>query len=868
MARFSVSALVSLAIGLAATWIGVRGAGPVPPLNAVLSPTVGLWINAVDDLPAEASADIPGLTDAVQIQYDRRSVPHIFAATDLDAIRALGYVVARDRLFQLELQSRAGEGTLTELVDEVALVADQETRRLGMPRAAQQRLASLDTAGTLHRVLQAYADGINAYRTSLSTAQYPVEYKLLQKAPREWLPIHSLHLLNRMGYTLAHAPIELDLLQARALVGEQAARAVWDASSPVQEPIQPAPRTAPREELTPLPAPGAPDTVAARLVASLTDGIDAGFATHPPGGAAPPPARVVAGHGRSPLRWARDAGLSPEDRFVQQQERAFASNNWAVAPARSASGLALLAGDPHLELTLPSIWYEVHLVVPGVMDVGGVTIPGLPGVTIGFTRAFAWSFTNTGADVMDFWRETVNDPARPTAYELDGKLQPFVDTRIETYRNKSGRIIATDTVRYTHRGPLAKQGREWLSMRWTVLEAGQELLGFYAGLRATTAQSFLDSLATYYTAPAQNMIVADTSGTIAIRSTGRHPIRADSGRGSDILDGRTRMADWIGFRPIQRYPQSVNPAQGYLASANQEPIDPAFDPLYLGVDPHYEIWRALQVNRLLRADRAVTPDAMRRYQTDPGSVRADRLVPAFVHAARTRLAAGDTTATLKAAEAMLGAWDRRYTRDNTGARLFETALGRAMTLIWDEFIPEGSQTPLVRPSESRLLQLIADSVSPWWDDRRTTDVREDRDRLLARALVTAYDTLRTEFGDPTSTPWTWGRVAPAQPRHLLQLAGFAAPEVPIDGGRGTLNPSIGSRRANFGASWRMVVELDRTPRIMATYPGGQSGNPASPRYLDRLPLWGRGTLDTVFVPRTPADFPATAVRARLTLRAR
>lgn len=850
MVRFSFAAVALLALGLATTWIGVRGAGPLPPLNAVLSPSVGLWINATDDLPANASADIPGLTGPVDIRYDRRSVPHIFATTDLDAIRALGYVVARDRLFQLELQARAGEGTLTELVGEAALPADQETRRLGMPRAAEQRFGRLDTAGTLFGVLQAYADGINAYRASLNTARYPVEYKLLQKAPREWLPIHSVHLLNRMGYTLAHSPIELDLLQARALVGEQAARAFWDAPSPVQEPIQPAPRQAPRELLGALPEPGAPDSAAVRLVASLTAGRDA------------------AGGGSSSLRWARDAGRTPEERFTLQQERAFASNNWAVAPSRSASGLALLAGDPHLELTLPSIWYEVHLVVPGSMDVGGVTIPGLPGVTIGFTRAVAWSFTNTGADVMDFWRETVNDPSRPTAYELDGKLESFVDTRIETYRNKGGAVIATDTVRYTHRGPLSRQGKEWLSMRWTVLEAGDELLGFYAGLRATSAAAFLDSLAAYYTAPAQNMIVADTGGNIAIRSTGRHPVRADSGRGTDLFDGRTRATDWIGFRPVERYPQSVNPAQGYLASANQQPIDPLYDALYLGVDPHFEIWRALQINRLLRTDSAVTPEAMRRYQTDPGSVRADRLVPAFVHAARTRMTAGDTSRSLAAAETMLGAWDRRYTRDNTAARLFETALGEALGMLWDEFIPDGSTSPRVRPSESRLLQLLADSTSAWWDHRRTADLREDRDRVLAAALASAYDTLRVEFGDPASTPWTWGRVAPARPRHLLHLDGFAAPETPIDGGRGTLNPSIGSSRANFGASWRMVAELDRTPRILATYPGGQSGNPASPRYLDRLPRWASGALDTVLVPRTPADLAASDVRARLTLRPR
>ncbi len=222
------SGLALLVLGAATTWAGTQGVGAVPPLNALLSPSVGLWINAQNDLPASAAANIPGLGDSVSIRYDSRSVPHIFAASELDAIRALGYVVARDRLFQLEVQSRAGEGTLTELVGDVALPADQETRHLGMPRAAEANLKTLEPTGKLAQVLQAYADGINAYRASLTSAQLPVEYKLLHTTPREWKPVHSLHLLNRMGYTLAHAPVELDLLRARATIGDAAARAIFD----------------------------------------------------------------------------------------------------------------------------------------------------------------------------------------------------------------------------------------------------------------------------------------------------------------------------------------------------------------------------------------------------------------------------------------------------------------------------------------------------------------------------------------------------------------------------------------------------------------------------------------------------------------
>ena len=839
--RRLVTAALCAAVGTGTTYGGVAGAGPLPPLGGLLSPAVGLWANAVDDLPAEATSRIPSLDGTVDVRYDSRSVPHIFATTDADAMRALGYVTARDRLFQLEIQSRAGEGTLTELVGDAALPADQETRRLGMPRSAERKWRDIGESTPSGKLLLAYAEGVNAYRTALSPKQWPMEYKLLNRAPREWLPLHSVHVLNRMGYTLARGPGELELLEARALVGDAAANALMEENSPVQEPIQPMNRNAARVALSAITAPGAPDSMAARMVASLRSTPSA------------------ATTGMTPLSWLKDADPTVE------QARAFASNNWAVAPSRSANGHAMLAGDPHLELTLPSIWYEVHIVVPGSFEIGGVSIPGLPGVPIGYSRAVAWSATNTGADVMDFWREKVDTDTAPTAYELDGVMTKFADTRIETYRDKVGHIIDTDTIYYTHRGPMQRQGREWLSMRWTVLESGKELEGYFAAFHATSAPAFLDSMARYYQAPAQNFITADTSGTIMIRSTGRYPVRTDSGRGTEVREGWFTKNDWIGDWPVARYPQGKNPAQGYLASANQQPIDPQQDALYLGPDPNFEIWRALQINRLLRADSTVTVDEMRGFHTNPGSVRADLLVPALVAAARARIAAGDTSRSLKAAEALLSSWDRQYTRANTGARLFETAVGQTTARLYDEFIPAKSQTRVVTPSESRLLQLLADSANAWWDDRRTSDVREDRNVILAQALRAAYDTLVTEYGDPAKTPWTWGRVAPAKPNHLLRLVGFAAPEMPIDGGRGTLNPSVSSKRANFGASWRMVVEMDTAPRIHAVYPGGQSGNPASSRYLDRYAMWANGQLDSVRTPRSAKDLAASDTRAVLTL---
>lgn len=838
--RQLIGSALALVTGVGSTWISVKGAGPLPPLGNLLDPGRGVWTAVTQpDLDSTATAAIPGLDAPVDIRYDQRSVPHIFARSETDAYRALGYVVARDRLFQIELQTRAGEGTLTELVGPAALPLDQQTRRLGMPRSAERRLATIDTASLTYRVLAAYADGVNAYRATVTTTTRPIEYKLLNTMPREYLPIHAMHLFNRMGFTLANDPLELEYLKTRALVGDAAAKGIFDVDSPVQEPIQPTAANAPRDLPIDQPAPGAPDTLAARLIAELTRRPGASVSTIDWRGADPSEAREL---------------------------RARASNNWAVAPGKSANGHAMLAGDPHLELTLPSIWFEVHLVVPGVVDVGGVTIPGIPGVTIGYTPRFAWSFTNTGSDVMDFWRETVDNPGAPTTYELDGKPVPFVDTRIERYSTGSGVLLGVDTVRYTHRGPMNREGTQWLSMRWTVLEATTELTSFLQAVRAPSAPAFLDSMARYYQAPAQNMIVADTLGTIAIRSTGRFPIRADSGRGVDVHDGRTSRSDWIGDWPVTWYPQAQNPAQGYLASANQEPIDPAVKRPYLGVDRHYEIWRALQINKLMRETRTVTRDQMGAWHTDPGSVRADRLVPYLLRAASVRLSAGDTSTSLRKASALLTSWDRRYTRENTGARLFETAFGVARRLTVDELVPAGKSDRVTMPSEAWQLALMADSTSAWWDDRSTAGVVESRDQILARALATAYDSLVVQFGDPATAPWSWSKTNPARVLHLLRLPGFSVETLGINGGRGTLNPSAGSSYgSNFGSSWRMVVELSAPLRVRAVYPGGQSGNPGSARYADRLALWANGQLDSVRTPRAPDEILAADLRARLTL---
>lgn len=824
---FRLRLLAAAASFGAVSYAGARAVGPLPPLGPFLDPAHGVWSLARSAaLPARHEAVLPGLAAAVQVLVDDRGVPHVFAASEEDAWRAQGYLVARDRLFQMELQTRAAAGTLAELLGARAVEADRADRRRGFPWAAERTLAGLDSNALVARAARAYAEGVNAWIAGMSGADLPLEYRLLSARPARWRPVDTFYLFLQMALTLAWGDETLEKLQVRGLVGAAAAEALFPRNSPIQEPIQPNGEGAPRYEFVRLPPPGPPDRDA--LVAAERHAA----------------ADLALGWARPP-RWAGGDAIG--------------SNNWVVAPARTAAGHALLAGDPHLELSLPSVWYEIHLNVAGTLDVAGVTFPGAPGVIIGFNREVAWSFTNTGADVRDHYVEKVDDEAQPTRYLLDGAWRPL-EARIEVVRGRRGEALATDTVRFTHRGPLAREGSRWVSTRWTAFESGNPGEDFLRLDRARSVAEWLEGWKEYVGA-AQNGVAADRQGTVAIRSTGKFPLRPGGGRGDELRDGTASGNDWLGYLPLEAYPFALNPAQRFLASANQQPVDPRANPAYFGVN-WYSPWRAIRINQLLRADSAVTPEAMRRYQTDARSARADAFVPWLLAAA--------ADAALRPAAALLARWDHSYTRENRAAVLFDATMAALTSLVWDELIPaaqrgDSTARPVAVPEEAVLLGLLEDSTSAWWDRAGTPQV-ERRDAILAEALRRGLARTLRDHGPIEGDGWRWDRAHGANLYHLLRLPALSALDLPVQGGPATLTPSPG--RGTHGASWRMVVELGPEVRAWAVYPGGQSANPASPWYLDRLPHWLAGTLDTVLFPGRPEELSAARVRTKLTLNPR
>jgi penicillin amidase len=821
-----VSGVLGAALLGGAVWIGARATGTVPPLGALLDPVHGVWALASHaELPRAARAAIPSLRDSVDVRYDDRGVPHIFATNELDALRALGYVVARDRLFQLELQTRAAAGTLTELVGDRALDADREAREIGLPWGAQRKFAAVKPGAPTMRAMEAYADGVNAYIDHMSAGDLPLEYRLLNRSPQRWRPEHTMLLLVRMGYTLAWSGFELDRTRIEARIGRAATDALFPRDAYIQEPIQPNGQRSARVDAAHVPPPH-PDTAAAAL------------------------AKVLAVLGRS--------SADPSEAVV-------GSNSWAVAPGRSANGHALLANDPHLDLSLPSTWYEAHLVVPDSLDAYGVTFPGAPSIALGLNRDVAWGSTNVGADVTDYYIETVNDARAPVDYMVDGQWRHLTRS-IEEYRGPRGELIATDTIRYTHRGPMTRAGEKWISQRWMVLEPTADFEAFRLAPHAHSIREFFDAMS-LFESPAQNFIAADRAGHIGVRSTGRYPVRPGDGRGDRLFDGSKSANDWTQWIVSSAAPQSQDPPQGYLASANQEPADPRVYPAYLG-NEWPSPWRAMQINTLLRADSAVTPDAMRRFQTDPASARANLFVPLFLAAAASELGAGRGDAELKRAAALLGEWDRRFTPENHRAVLFEAAMRELARYTWDELAEDSANTNVpanrrvATPNEHVLYALTLDPDNVWWD-RRATPLRETRDAILATALGAALARTETLRGPATGDKWTWSRVRFANIWHPLHLAALSALELPMQGGVETLSPSSGD--GTHGASWRLVADLGTPVKAWGIYPGGQSANPVSSHYRDHIETWRRGALDSLRIPATAQALHAEHLAATLVL---
>ncbi len=703
---------------------------------------------------------LTGLSATAQVLRDGHGVIRIEAQSLADLFFAQGVVHAQERLWQMEFQRRLGAGRLAEVLGPAALETDKFMRALGVYRAARAAYRALSPE--IRDQLDAYVAGINAYLAA--NPPLPLEFRLLGFRPEPWTPEDALVWAKVMSWELSKN-YEEELTRYRLL-----ARGLTKAR--INELMPPYPEDAP----TVL------KSVAAR----------------------PAPADEK----------QAETLLAADRAFFPHLE---ASNNWVLAPQRTATGGALLANDPHLRLTAPSVWILMDLKAPGFHAVGA-SFPGLPGIVIGRNDHVAWGVTNMGADVQDLY---VLEEA-PGGYRYRGEVRPY-RVRREVIRVR-GRSPVELRVRETVYGPVISDvvqvpGAKPLALRWVSLDPGDTTLEAFLRLnRARNWEAFKAALR-YYVAPSQNFVYADREGNIGYIAPGRIPIRKPGHTGAYPVPG-TGAWDWQGWIPFEALPQVYNPPEGYIVTANHKPV-PKDYPYLLGVD-WAEPFRAERIETLIRSRPRHDLKSLQAIQLDEVSLLYWAFRPVL-----ERLRPKSERA--RAWQERLLAWD-----GDTGAKSEEAS-------VFEAWYTELSRLPEAEVGERYWKEPRYLLRAMLRGDAACTARGVGCLEFAAEALEAALARLGLEVKP-------WGQLHPAVFAHLVmskdpRLRRLFERRVAHGGDRYTVNVGIyrpEDFRMYWGPSYRELVDLAHPERSLFIHPMGQSGNVMSRHYADLLPLWARG----------------------------
>jgi penicillin amidase len=756
----------------------------------------------------DGTVKVAGLGAKVEIIRDDHGIPHIIAASRADAVFGLGYAEAQDRLWQMEFERRFIQGRLAEMLGRPALDIDVYTRTLGLYRLAGQSLAGLTPQSRM--LLDAYAAGVNAFLKT-HKGPLPVEFALMGVTPEPWRPADSVAVLKLMELNLSGDAFgELARAQlAQHLTKQQI------------------------EDLFP-PAPG-------ELANKLPDYFMQIFA-HP---------------GKMAAREIPDTT---------------ASNNWVVSGARSTSGSPLLANDPHLSLTIPSIWYLAHMAWPGE-DVVGAALAGGPGVTLGRNRASAWGMTNTGPDTQDIYLERL-DAAHPDFYVTPTGSARFAEHR-ETIAVRFGSPV-TITIRTTRHGPVLPADNSFIhasapkgyvyALAWSALTPDDKTV--QALLNMDVAQSGNDTVAALkdFLSPMQNVVHAHADGHIGLFLPGSVPVRntADDSLGLVPAKGWDSNYDWKGTIPFKSLARIDDPPSGQIATANNKTTPPGYAPtLTREWEDPFRYWR---IDQLLAATPKHSMESFKAIQLDTHDRYAQDLVPLLLKAAPW------PGAQARDAAALLAKWDFAMDADRPEPLIF-SAWERALVrrLIADEL---GQDFPAYWSHHAVLVLNILRNTNgeARWCDDVTTKVHEDCASRIRLALNDALAELDGEYG-ANMTKWRWGDAHHVIDEHqpfgqLPVLAGIFNREAPASGGAFTIRRGdfrFASKRpyaAVHGSGYRAIYDLAHPDNSLFVISTGESGNIYSPHYDDLIPYWTGGRYITI--PTSPSAIAASA-KDRLTL---
>ncbi|MDQ7876878.1 penicillin acylase family protein [Microbacterium sp. QXD-8] len=820
-------------------------------------------------------ASVPGLEAEVTVQRDVLGIPTITADSSHDLFFAQGYVQAQDRFWEMDFRRHVTSGRLSELFGESQLGTDKFLRTLGWHATAEQEVAAL--SATERAYYDAYADGVNAYLAENQGADASFEYAILGLQNPEyeiepWTPADSVAWLKAMAWDL-RSNIENET--ERAVLAADLTEAQIDGLYPGY-PFDRNPVIVPK--ISTVPAVGTAPDVAA-------EGDTEGDAAETEGDAAGD-AAGDSDAATAAIEWTEaDTVLDAVSDLVGDAGEGIGSNSWVVSGSVTDTGMPLLANDPHLGASLPSVWHQIQLKCSTVteecpFDVAGFGFSGLPGVVIGHNDRIAWGFTNLTTDVTDLYVEKIDGDS----YWYDGALVPL-ETHTETFKVAGGEDVDLE-VRSTVNGPIvsgltddftaiadnpytgtagtvaapagAPDGEYAVSLRWTALQPGTTASAIFA---LNTAKDFDDfrGAAALFDVPAQNLIYADVDGNIGYQTPGKLPIRG-AGDGSLPQPGWDSAYTWQGYIPFEELPVSYNPTEGYIVTANNAIV--AADYTYpLTRDWDYG-WRAARIDELIQraiAKGPVTADDLNAIQADNYSFIGMRLTAAYAD-----ITTGDDDT--DAALALLQEWDAQNGADSAAAAY--------ANVLWDTLVEnvfvDGRENAAPLSGQGRLFlvvdALLDDDASPWWTNEEL-GVSGMTD-MLKRSAIDAYERVVDEQGDNPAR-WNWGSL------HALPLtngsfgeSGIAPIEwlfnrgpYPVGGGSSVVNATgwdLGSSFATVTVpSMRMIVDLSDFDASRWNQLTGESGHAFHTNYTDQVESWQKAEL-------TPWAFSSKAVDAATT----
>lgn len=801
--------VAALAVTAAIVYAAFFGAGPLPALGSAFNPVTGAWTMAADAQVSNETLHLAGLAAPARVILESNGTAHITAQNDHDLFLATGYVHAKFRLFQMDLMRRQGEGRLSEVVGKAALESDTFELQLGLLRTAQREWADAASYPRSRDALLAYSQGVND-RITEAEDQHLLDpmFTLLGYQPRPWSPVDSLVIKGDMTQTLNFTDTPLVMALLDKSLGPDLTQQWFPILPPNQQspydpgPYPPAATPAPIATVTSV---GESATVAAEATYQRLAALPAG---------------LVATGGES--------------------------NNWAVAGSRSASGGALLAGDPHLHLTLPAIWFQLTMDSPGY-HTAGVSIPGTPVVLIGHNQHIAWSLTDAQNQQTFFYLEQ-EDASHPGQYFWHGGWQAYQTIAYDI--PVLGGATQHLKVKISVHGPVINERGQTTSVWWGGNLPSQDLDVLLGIDQAANWQDFRNALRGWYS-PTHNFVYADDQGNIGLISAGYYP-QVAQGRPWLPMPG-TGEYDVVGTIPFDQIPQRYDPPDGIIWSANQRQVTADY-PYYIGTaanffDPGY---RANEIHRVLSQPGKLSASDMQALQTDTRDFLAGEIVPVLAGA----LAAANLSPADKRASDLLAGWNFRMDVNSAAATVWWTFW---QTYIKDTFEPWW-KAARVKVDMSELTDMLGQDLEAWtMHDPANPAFSHGTQRTASDVMLLAFHqtvaSLTKQLGsDPKR--WAWGRVHQRVLENLAQVKGLDFGPVPDRGDAFTPLAAPDFPSAH-GPSWRMVV--DWGARIFAgVYPGGQDENPASAWYQNRAATWFAGRLD----PMLTADASAGSAGAR------